>query len=458
MADEKQGIHVIGVEASNFHRLRVAEVRIAPGGRFVRVTGKNGAGKTSLLRAIRAALGGAGEVLDHALNDEAEEAKGEIRIELTNGFTIERRFTESAPKGYLTVTGPDGGKHGQAKLSGWLGSLSFDPLAFFDLKPERQRAVLLSLGRDVTLGDQLDAIREERRAVFDERTPWISGQRRHRAVPKPEGERPTPVNASAEMERLQALQLAQREREDLERAISAAGDRVSRLAGHSVALAARIRDREEEIRRIEQAIAEERKEMEALSEEIQRVEGGRNQDAERLDAMPRVDREIEAVHARMAAVEEMNAALEPWREWDRAQVELESANAEVAKLTERIDELHATERRLIAEAGIPVPGLSFDPESGDPLLNGRPLAVASGAERIRLAVNVAQAANPDLHICLVDEANDLDLEQLGELDRLAREHGFQVWGCRVGIEGPGEIVVEDGNARSAQAPEVAAHA
>lgn len=446
MSELREGIHVVGVEALNFHRLKVAHVRIEPGGRFVKVSGKNGAGKTSLLRAIRAALGGAGEILDHALNDEAEESKGEIRVELDNGFTIERRFTESAPKGYLTITGPDGGKHGQAKLNGWLGHLSFDPLAFFDLKPDRQREVLLSLGKDPTLADQLDALREEHARLYSERTPHIAEQRRARAVPKPEGDRPEPVDTSAEMERLRNLQGAQREYQDMQRRILAADERLRENDRQQIDASNRIRELEAELKRAEKALGD-------LKAKGERIASERQEDLDVLAHMTPVEADIEAVHDRIAAADATNAALEPWKAWERAQQELEAATDFVEELTTRMGRLAEQERTLIAEAGIPVQGLSFEPETGEPLLNGRPLAVASGAERIRLAVAVAQAADPELHICLVDEANDLDLEQLQELDRLAREYGFQVWGCRIGLEGPGEILVEDGEARSAEVPE-----
>ncbi len=40
-------------------------------------------------------------------------------------------------------------------------------------------------------------------------------------------------------------------------------------------------------------------------------------------------------------------------------------------------------------------------------------------------------------------------EALEALRALAEEHDFQIWACRIGIEGPGEVVIEDGEARSA---------
>lgn len=158
----------------------------------------------------------------------------------------------------------------------------------------------------------------------------------------------------------------------------------------------------------------------------------------------------ETVHAGADEADQVAAALEPWKAADRARAEAEEATKRVEAITAEMNGLDAQEKELLASAGLPVDGLSFTAD-GSPLLNGRPLEVASGAERIRLAVAVALAAHPALRICLVDEANDIDLDGLAELDRLAQEHGFQVWAARLGIEGPGEIVVEDGKARARDA-------
>ena len=160
--------------------------------------------------------------------------------------------------------------------------------------------------------------------------------------------------------------------------------------------------------------------------------------------------ELEAVRERLNQASEVDKALQPWTEYDRAQASLTDATKRVGELTARMEAVKDEERELIAGAGIPVEGLTFEPETAEPLLNGRPLEVAGGAERIRMAVAVAIAVDPKLRVCLVDEANDLDLDALEALDELAGEHDFQVWGCRLGIEGPGEVIVEGGEARSVE--------
>lgn len=437
---KKSGITVVGVEATNFHRLTFAQVRLIPGEGLVRVTGKNGAGKTSLLRSIRAALGGASEVLPEPVNAGAEDKTGIVRLTLSNGFTVTRRFTEAQPKGYLTVEGADGGKHSQTKLAEWLGPLSFDPLAFFDLKPERQREILLSLGGDPELPAKLDRLRRSRANKYEERTPWISQKRRAGQVARPGGERPVPVDVSGELARMGELQAAERARADVRRAVDDAQRAIAAATEGVAEVDRKIAELQEQLRRA-QALREARasrvEELRAELAEAEQAFAGTTDPAA----------EMEEVRARVAQSDSVLAAIEPWKAWERAQAELAEATFKIAALEKDMATLEEMEAALIATAGIPVEGLGFSGD-GAPLLNGRPLAVASGAERIRLAVGVALAANPDLRVALVDEANDIDLEGLTALDELARAHGFQVWAARIGLEGPGEIVVEDGKARA----------
>lgn len=441
----KRGIHVVGVEVSNLHRIRMAKVELRPGGRVVKVTGGNGHGKSSLLNAIKSALGGAGEVLPAAINDASEDGKGHVRLRLDNGFTVERRFTSNNAKGYLTITGPDGGKHGQGKLGEWLGPLNFDPLALFALPPARQRDILLSAGSNPELAKQLDTVRTAHQALYDERTQWISQRRKARGVPKPEGERPEPVDTSAEMTKLRELQAAERARQDAFRA----AENAARQAESDEAA---YQDADARVAELERLLEEAKTHAREAGQRARASEAEAKKSTEVAEALPDPSADIESVHARISEADAVNASLEPWRTWDRAQQELAEATEKAEAFTTDMDKAKTHERKLIADAGIPVPGLSFDADTGAPMLNGRPLEVASGAERIRMAVAIAVAVNPQLRICLVDEANDLDLDALAELGRLAEEHDFMVWACRVGLEGAGEIVVEDGEAVSAPEP------
>ena len=486
--EEGAGITIVGVEARNFHRLEVAQVEHVPGQGLVRVTGRNRQGKTSLLSAIAATLGGAAEVRAYPIRvradgaEDPEEPDTITKLHLSNGFQLTRRYTEANPKGYLTVEGPDGGRHGQAKLDGWLGALAFDPLGFYGLKADRQRDVLLSLGKDPELPAKLAEVRARQAAVYSERTPWIAQQRAASRITQPAGERPVAVDTKAELRRMGELQVQERRRGDLTREYERAVERrVDELAGlrreaalglqaaevekHSAqrsleAGAERVAELERELERARDLMGDYAARCTAADQAVDRAAAKLNglpdeQDARDSVLLPELPEdpaeEMAAVTARIAAAEATLAGLEPWRRWDEAQASLEEANAKVVELTEAHVRLKAEEQALVAAAGIPVPGLSFG-EGGEPLLNGFPLEVASGADRIQLAVEVAVAANPELRVALVDEANDLDEQSLAELDRLARVHAFQVWACRLGLEGSGEVVVHDGEAYANDKP------
>lgn len=435
------GTTIVAVEAENFRRLRVAHLQMVPGEGLVRVTGKNASGKTSLLKAIAAALGGAGEIHPDSLRDGAD--SGRVTLRLSNGFTVERRFTEAAPKGYLTVTGPDDGKHTQTKLNAWLGERSFDPLSFLSLAPDRQRDALFSVATDPGLPGKLQRVRDEYAETYQERTPIIARRRHLRALSEPEGERPEPVDVSSEMEALGELEDVQRERQSLLRA-------ADNMEGEAGRYPERIEYAEAEVARLEALLEEARADVVRLNDEAA-LAAKRAKDArKKAEAHPDPSDQIAEVRARIAGAEEVRRALAPWERWDAAQEELAGLVEDEEKLTAQLGALKRREADLLDKAGIPVEGLSFS-DSGEPLLNGHPLALASGRERIEVAVAVALAANPDLRVCLLDEANDMDLEALERLDALAREHGFQVWAVRIGLEGPGEVVVDDGEARDRDA-------
>lgn len=446
-----KGIYVVGVEVESLHRLKFASVKLLPGGGLVKVTGKNGAGKTSLLRAIREAMGGAGEVPPVAVNEEADDRSGFVRLELSNGFTVTRSFTEANPKGYLKVVGPDGGVHKQGRLDEWLGSNhDFDVLAFFGLKAERQREILLGLGSDPELAEKLEVVRSMHRSLYSDRTPHISEQQRCRRVREPEGERPEAIDTSVEMKRQGELLAIERDRQDAFRDAKAADGEATEARKEVAYATEAVSQAEAAMAAAENALGaarEEHAEAERLLEEAYTAAEGAKSEAE---AISDPSDELEIVRGRLNQASEVERALQPWGEYDRAQASFSEATNRVDELTAQMATLKDEERELIAGAGIPVEGLTFEPETAEPLLNGRPLEVASGGERIRMAVSVAIAVDPELRVCLVDEANDLDLDALEALDGLAEEHDFQVWGCRLGIEGPGEVIVENGEARSVE--------
>ena len=443
-ANEKKGATIASVVIRNFRRLTFGEAKLIPETGFVRVAGPNASGKTSFIKGIMGCFGGKSEVDPGSLHDGSD--KGGTTLLLTNGYTLERRASEANPKGAFVLIGPDGGRHGQGKVDSWLGDKSFDPLALFSLSPERMRDVLFSVGKDPDLPEKLDEVRAEYAKVYKKRTPVISDQRHFSGVKEPEWERPEPVDTSAEVARLAELQAHERELGD--------ANRKAHDAQHGVSAAKRSSDTcLAERNRLQDLLSDADAayvEAQAAIETARAVANGAQRFAEKL---PDPTEAMEGVQARLAAAGEINNSIAPWTRYDEAQDELEELKARESALTSELGALKQREADLLDKAGIPVKGLSFG-DDGEPLLKGRSIALASGRERVDMAVDVAIASDPEVRVCLLDEeANGLDREACERLNQRAVQADFQIWGCRVDDESHAEVVVRDGVAMDAGALE-----
>ena len=162
-----KGLTIIELAIENFMKLKA--VRIRPeGASMVTLTGKNGAGKSSVLNAIMAVVDKAAlkkQGITNLLRTGAE--RGSVTINLGD---IIAKLTLTAKGEYLTVENAEGlaFKSPASVMDRLRGMISFDPLAFAKEKDgKKQREVLLGL---VDVGLDLDAHEKERETIFFNRT------------------------------------------------------------------------------------------------------------------------------------------------------------------------------------------------------------------------------------------------------------------------------------------------
>ena len=125
-------------------------------------------------------------------------------------------------------------------------------------------------------------------------------------------------------------------------------------------------------------------------------------------------------------------------------IEAEAAEYEklAAELTTRIETRNAQKQKAIAEAEMPVEGMSLG--GGQVLLKGLPFDQASGAQRLRTSVAVAMAGNPKLRVIRIKDGSLLDNASLQLISDMAADRDYQVWIERVDDSGKIGIVMEDG--------------
>ena len=154
---------VTAVRAKNFMGIR--EVEIHPGERsLILIAGANEAGKTSVLRILATALGGARESPDEPIRQGAK--RGKVEVILDNGdMIVERTFTKKGTQ--LKVRGAKGTKRSpQALLDKLLGGSFLDPVEFQRKSARDQRTTLLGL---LDLDIDLDALATKRQTAYDRR-------------------------------------------------------------------------------------------------------------------------------------------------------------------------------------------------------------------------------------------------------------------------------------------------
>ena len=431
MTNTGDGIRIVSIEGENIRKLSTVAVRLDGEPGLFRVTGDNEQGKTTFLDIIAMLFGGKKAVKASTIQKGKDGAW--FRAELNNGYSIEKRFTAAEPGGYLTVTTPDDAKPNspQTLLDGWCGPHSFDPGALLNKRASEIEAIILGLAKDPDLKAKRVKIAAKRDALLDDRRPLNSAKQKAERTKRPDGTRPEPVDITGEMERLDGLQEQERVRGILAYELSE-GER----KGEATRLA--IEQAGAEIKRLQDNIVTLGGELSELRDAAAKVKAER-------DAIPDPAEEWDAVTAHISEADAINAALEPWKEYDRAQTDMKEARKGSEAITRKIKAMDAEEDALLKAAEIPVPGITFSPD-GAMLLDGHSIEVASGMRRHLMAFDMATAANPDVRVALLDEANDLGLKAMDKLGAKAIEKGFQVFACRLGLEGPGEIIVADGKA------------
>lgn len=397
-------MRIISLEAENYKRLRAVE--ITPDGDLMVVGGRNAQGKSSVLDAIWAALGGReGNKAAKPIRDGEDAAR--VRLDL--GDMIVTR-TWRGNNSTVKVESADGAvfKSPQALLDGLVGKLSFDPLEFTRLSPKAQREALLGL---VDLEVDLDAMDQERADYYAQRTEI---GRQGKALGDYEVDAELPEQERSASELISQIRASQ----EHSRQVIAAARSAEMAASHVEDLRAQLEKAETELANAQA------KALELASSEVPDVQSLESE----LD-------QIEDLNARIRA---NNSAREQVARKNELRDQYEA-------ITKRIDELDAAKAQALGSASFPVDGLGFDEQGVT--FQGVPFSQASSAEQIRVSLAMAIAANPKLRVVRIMDGSLLDDDNLKLIAKLASEHDMQVWIERVGADGVG-VIIEDGKVAS----------
>lgn len=443
-------MRIVRLQAENIKRL--IAVDISPSGSVVKITGKNGAGKSSVLDALWWALGGTKNVQSEPIRKGEKKAKTVLSLGEAGGvtMTVTRSYTQSGST--LTIENADGAvfRSPQSILDSLLGQLTFDPLEFMRMKPAEQFATLRTLtGVDLTDLDANYADYYQKRTDVNREAKSLAARAEAIIVPIDAPEHETPVQEVAE--KLAAAVQTQREREEAQLLISTATIETTELRQRRTDMA------EAATRALNNLKAEYERRQKEIQEKAQaddtRIASdietkGRSIENAKL-TLSHPAPEVDDLRAQLSGQEELNRAARLRAE--RAALLKQQADAEErsGKLTAEIEKVLADKDARLAAATFPLPGLSFG--DGVVTFNGLPLEQASSAEQLRISMAMAMNLNPKLRVLRITDGSLLDSASMKIVEEMCEAGDYQAWIESVEESGKVGIVIEDGQVAAVNA-------
>lgn len=426
---------IVSLRAEGYKRLTTVE--ITPEGNVITIGGNNGAGKSSVLDAIWAALKGRAVNPPKPVHAGCEKAI--INLDLGD-LVITRTFTDKGDgKPYtdtVKVENAEGLRYSspQAVLDGLLGGIAIDPFEFMNLKPDAQAERLLALVPlpiDLDEHAELDNSDYEKRREVNRDIQAKEGQLA--GIPKedlpeeiPDREALVAKLGNASQHNLE-IEREQMRRQNIEAANQRAGERALEIQST----------------------------MESLTAELERLGAESRARSEELKGLPALEAPIDVQELQEEIRQAENLAGKKARQESRQRIEQEltTLREQSEGYTKAMADREREREEALSKAKMPVPGLGFTiNEKGKPIVTYEGLPFdkdqISTAAALRVSTAIAMAANPGLRVLQIRDGSLLDQDSLAAIAEMAKAEEYQIWIERVGTEGVG-IIIENGEVKGA---------
>lgn len=438
--DTNKSFKILKLQAENIKRLKAIE--IVPNGNLVKITGRNGQGKTSILDCIWWALAGAGTIQDKPIRD--GQKKAEIKLNLGT-IIVTRRFRSGKDGQVLTdliAETAEGAKYPspQKMIDDLLGELTFDPLGFQRMDQKAQFETI----RQFVPGVDFEKIDEDNKTDAAKRTDLNRKIKELTtfadAIILTEDVPDEPIDQSElldKMEKATKHNAEIREREN-NRAIAR-----NKIKDDTIRKAEMIKELEDLVAKVEEL----KKAIETKTKETADLQA-------KLDAAPPLPDAIDiaGIRQQIDNSKRINDMVEKKKKKESYSNEILSLEKESQKIAFAIEQRKKDKMEKISAAKFPIPGLSIG--DGCIIYNDIPFNQASDAEQLRISIAIAMALNPRLKIIRVRDGSLLDDNSMLMLEKIAAEKDYQIWIERVDSSGKVGFVIEDGEVKTSENEEL----
>lgn len=422
----KDAIRVHEIRIENI--LGIAEMEIRPGQVTV-IDGKNGSGKTSILSAIRAALGGGH---DGTLLRKGSDV-GEVVLLLDDGKRIEKRITRDGSKS--AISDPVHGKVSkpQTFMDSLIDKFSLNPIDFLAARTDKRVELLLESipmklsEMDVIEALDLCAVKHElsghalkviqviAKDLYDQRT-GVNRLLKDKLSTIDEMTKVLPSEASREMDYSGEVETAQAAYLELQKGIlecraaigkECAEQQRASESEYSDVVRALEQERDSRIEEIRKDCETKISNVRATSKDSLRILQ-QNKDASLAELQTEVDSKEQPLKDRLA---EARAKLETHARATSARKHMETLRSDAGSLQNSSDDLSAAinqldELKVALLERLPIKGLEL--LDGDIFLDGVPFDRVNEARKVQVAIEIAQLRCGRLPLIVVDGLERLD--------------------------------------------------
>lgn len=407
-----QTLEIVELFAENFKRLKA--VRIIPEhGKMVKLIGRNGQGKTSVIDAIAAALGGK----EHLPMVPVRVGQEDGQIDLNLGSLRVKLKFEKDRGSTLIVTNADGSRvrTPQQILDRLASELTLDPMEFMAFKAsERIDAI-----KRLIPGFDFAKNARERKEAYDRRTDIGRDYKREKAL-------------------LDSMPVQPMDR-PLEIDVTRVSEELRRAEDHNITVSDYDRNRSDLDARVDSLnkdIASCKENIRSALQVIVRLQ----KEADDIPILGHID--TAGLHAALASAQDTNSAARTFDSVVTIRKTVERHQAELRRLDDVVEGLDDTKKKAVQEAKLPVDGLGFGDD--DIEIDGLPFEQASGSQQLMVATAITMALRPTLRVILIRQGPLLDHAHLELVAKIAAERGYQLIVERIDDGKETGIIIEDG--------------
>ena len=408
----------------------ISFVELVPDSHMNLVSGKNGAGKSSLIEAMIDAIKGKTE-MGKRPQRKIQRGKEKAIIEVTLGegdeaLKIKRTITQKDV--YLKAERADGKPVSQTDLDKLLDSSTINITKLLHLDPKGQIDFVKKVA-----GIDTSEVEEKYKELFAERTVLNRVAKEAKSSVKGYGDLDE-VKSVSLSDLLSQIEVIEKDNRDIRRERAA----IDALRASEAEDESAIEKAQATIDHYTEAIKSLKKEIEIKDAQIEK----RNTEAANREKKISKEKSVTTLREQVNDAETINQKAQAYDMFVKAREGAADAENAVVSINKKMDKALTDREKIISESKLPFKNVEFDKELGL-IIAGIPFNDMSTAQQIKIMSRIYIESNPQLQVIYIKDGSLLDPDTLAQISGMSELKDYQFL-VEIVEEVEGSIIMREG--------------